>query len=144
MIEKAFESWNDPESNRRLSRIKLLMDVTDDYEPQRQVRASAMKRRRPLQQTSHTGDPVKPKRPKANAIKCANRCGKSVSSDDPMQINAILCCHQHDESDWVDEEESCRRWLCDFCRIKLAISTETNAWFCDDHCDMHQENEQCH
>ena len=62
-----------------------------------------------------------------------------MSSDDPMQINAILCCHQHDKYEWVDKEDSCRLWLCNFYCIKLAIPTHTYTWFCEDQRDMHKE-----
>ncbi|CAF5012422.1 unnamed protein product, partial [Rotaria sp. Silwood1] len=142
IIEEAFKSWNDPESNRRLKRVQLLIDVPDDYEPGRQIRSNIMKRKRLDCTNTYSSSSNRPKKPKANSIKCANRCGKVVSSDDPMQINAILCCHQHEEYTWIDEEDSCCRWLCNFCRIKLAIPTETKAWFCDDHRDMHEEADE--
>ena len=141
MVEQAFKSWNNPESNRRLNRIKLLIDVPDDYQPCRQVRSSA-KRQQSNDQESDSGNSIRSRKRKTNAIKCANRCGKTISSDDPMQMNAILCCHQNESYQWIDEEDSCRRWLCNFCRIKLAISTETTSWFCDDHEDMHGETEE--
>ncbi len=142
IVEEVFQLWNNSESSRRLNRVKLLLDVPDDYEPQRQVRSNLTKRKRSNYATTYFSNSTKPKKPKANSIKCANRCGKTISSDDSMQINAILCCHQHDEYEWVDEEDSCRRWLCNFCRIRLAIPTDTNTWFCEDHHDMHEETEE--
>jgi len=98
-----------------------------------------IKKRQRLDNPEIDSASTKPKKTKANAIKCANRCGKTISSDDPMQMNAILCCHQSEYYQWIDEEDSCRRWLCNFCRIKLAIPIDTNSWFCDDHQDMHEE-----
>ncbi|CAF5183755.1 unnamed protein product [Rotaria magnacalcarata] len=142
IVEEAFKSWNDPESSRRLNRVKLIIDVPDDYEPYRQSRSNIMKRKRLDYSTTYSANSMKPKKPKANSIKCANRCGQTISYDDPMQVNSILCCHQHEEYEWVDAEDSCRRWLCNFCRIKLAISTDTNTWFCEDHRDMHEEIEE--
>ena len=139
IVQSAFESWNDPESNRRLNKIQLLTDVPEDYEPQRQIRPNTKKRQRSDYPTNSFTASNKPKKPKASAIKYANRCGRAVSSDDPMQINAILCCHQDEYFDWIDEQDSCRRWLCNFCRIKSAIPTDTKSWFCDEHEEMHEE-----
>ncbi|CAM2726503.1 unnamed protein product [Rotaria socialis] len=70
---KAFQSWNDPESRRRLNSVHLLLDVPDDYDPQRQVRPNAMKRKRINFPTTYISNSTKPK---ANDIKCANQCGK--------------------------------------------------------------------
>ena len=142
IVDEAFNSWNNLESSRRLNRIKLIIDVPDDYEPHRQSRSNIMKRKQMDDLKTYCGNSMKPKKPKVNSIKCANRCGKTISYDDPMQLNAILCCHQHEEYEWVDEEDSCRRWLCNFCRIRLAIPTDTNAWFCEDHREMHEETEE--
>ncbi|CAF3716675.1 unnamed protein product [Rotaria socialis] len=69
----AFQSWNDPESRRRLNSVQLLLDVPDDYDPQRQVRPNAMKRKRINFPTTYISNSTKPK---ANDIKCANQCGK--------------------------------------------------------------------
>ncbi len=122
--------------------MQLLIDVPDDYEPHRQVRLNITKRKQLEQSTTYSANSIKPKKPKSGAIKCANRCGQTISSDDPLQVNAILCCHQSDVYEWIDEDDSCRRWLCNFCRIKMAISTDTNTWFCDDHREMHEETEE--
>ena len=136
-------SWNDPESNRRLNRVKLLIDVPDDYQPCRQTRSVANKRERP---DNSEVDPVnsskRTKTKKSQDIKCANRCGRTISSNDPMQANAIMCCHQNEYYSWIDDDDSCRRWLCNFCRIKLAVSTDTYNWFCDDHQHIHDETEE--
>ncbi|CAF5192010.1 unnamed protein product, partial [Rotaria magnacalcarata] len=114
----------------------------DDYEPSRQVRPMVKKRKLLNCATTYSGNSNRPKKPRANSIKCANGCGRTISSDDPMQVNAILCCHQHEEYNWVDEEDPCRRWLCNFCRIKLAVPTETSVWFCEDHRDIHEKTEE--
>lgn len=71
----------------------------------------------------------------------ANGCKTEISSDNPDQREAIQCCHQSDDLDDVDEQDSCSRWLCNGCRIKLSISTE-GVWFCSDHVDMHTEEEK--
>ncbi|CAM4903492.1 unnamed protein product [Rotaria socialis] len=142
IVEEAFKSWNNPESSRRLNRMQLMIDVPDDYEPSRQVRPMVKKRKLLNCATTYSGNSNRPKKPRANSIKCANGCGRTISSDDPMQVNAILCCHQHEEYNWVDEEDSCRRRLCNFCRIKLAAPTETSVWFCEDHRDIHEETEE--
>lgn len=120
----------------------MLIDVADDYEPHRQVRSNVTKRKRLDPPTTYSANSTKPKKPKSSAIKCANRCGQTISSNDPAQANAILCCHQSDDYEWIDEDDSCRRWLCNFCRIKMAITTDTNTWFCDDHQEMHEETEE--
>ncbi|CAF2059013.1 unnamed protein product [Rotaria magnacalcarata] len=142
IVEEAFKSWNNPESSRRLNRMQLMIDVPDDYEPSRQVRPMVKKRKLLNCATTYSGNSNRPKKPRANSMKCANGCGRTISSDDPMQVNAILCCHQHEEYNWVDEEDSCRRWLCNFCRIKLAVPTETGVWFCEDHRDIHEKTEE--
>jgi hypothetical protein len=69
-----------------------------------------------------------------------NGCKKGISSNDPAQNEAIQCCHQSDEFDWVDLYDNCSRWFCNGCRIKLGISTDL-MWFCNDHKDMHSEEE---
>jgi hypothetical protein len=81
--------------------------------------------------------PIQPKKRKSKAIKCANRCGKAITEDDPEEINSIQCCHQNEFYDWI--ADSCSRWLCNTCRIKLGVSIETISWFCDDCVDMHLE-----
>lgn len=143
IVEKAFQSWNDPESNRRLNRVKLLIDVPDDYQPSRQMRSGANKRERSDDAKADLVCSSKPaKKNKSCDIKCANRCGRTISANDPMQANAIMCCHQNEYYQWIHEDDSCRRWLCNFCRIKLAISTDTHSWFCDDHQHIHDETEE--
>jgi hypothetical protein len=140
VVEEAFKSWNDPAANRRLNRVQLLSDVPDDYEPRRRTRPNGTKRKGGADQAATDAvDPIESKKPKAAGINCANRCGKSVTSGDPMQMNAIQCCYQNEYYDWINEEESCRRWLCNSCRLKLAISTDTKSWFCDDHSETHEK-----
>jgi hypothetical protein len=39
VVEKAFLSWNDKDHCRRLREVQLLTDVTDDYQPTKQVRS---------------------------------------------------------------------------------------------------------
>ncbi len=74
------------------------------------------------------------------SIKYANRCGRFIADDDPDEVNAIQCCHQADYYQWV--QDNCSRWLCNTCRIKLGISTETTSWFYDDCADMDLEEEE--
>jgi hypothetical protein len=143
VVEKAFHSWNDPDANRRLNRVQLLIDVPDDYEPQRQIRTNATKRPGGAgPPTAHAFNSIARKKNKATGIKCANRCGKLVSSNDPLQSNAILCCYQNEYYDWIEEEDCCRRWLCNCCRLKQAISIDTKSWFCEDHDDMYERPTQ--
>lgn len=68
VVERSFESWNDPEKNRRYRQMKLVLDVPSDYEPEKKTRSISTKRKR----TSMTSESVqkKPKRPKSKAIKC--------------------------------------------------------------------------
>jgi hypothetical protein len=125
----------------------LLIDIQDDYEPTRQTRPNARKRKL----TTNAENEVKKKKTKAKAIKCkymlcvvsflrilylgANRCGQVIASDDPTQVNAIQCCHQNEYYSSV--EEDCSRWLCNKCRIQLGVSTDSTKWFCEDCIDMH-------
>ncbi len=82
----------------------------------------------------------RPKKPKATAVKCANGCRRTISNDDPFQSNAIACCHQVEFYSWFNDNEGCSRWLCNYCRIKLAIPTDSITWFCADHADVHMED----
>ncbi|CAF1600223.1 unnamed protein product, partial [Rotaria magnacalcarata] len=70
----------------------------------------------------------------------ANGCKQEISENDPSQNQAIQCCHQNEQFQWIDYEDNCSRWLCNFCRIKLSIEIES-IWFCDDHADMHLEDD---
>jgi len=63
-----------------------------------------------------------------------------VSSNDPYQSNAIQCCHQSEQFNWIESQENCSRWLCNGCRIKLSINVDS-LWFCSDHNDMHQDED---
>ncbi|CAM4777001.1 unnamed protein product [Rotaria magnacalcarata] len=135
VAEKAFESWNDYESKRRYNRTKLLIDVADDYEPTTQRRLNVQKRKI-IPNSDNEGQP---KKKKVKGIKCANRCGKVIASDDPEQVNAIQCCHQVEFYKWVDD--NCSRWLCNKYRIELGVSTDSTNWFCDDCIDMHSAEE---
>ena len=71
----------------------------------------------------------------------ANGCTTSVADDDPIQKDAIQCCHQHEQIETIDPEENCSRWLCDGCRVKLKISTN-DIWFCSDHVDMYDDENE--
>jgi hypothetical protein len=48
---------------------------------------------------------------------------------------------QNEFYSWIHDDEGCSRWLCNYCRIKLAIPTGSLTWFCDDHVDMHKEDD---
>ncbi|CAF3918967.1 unnamed protein product [Rotaria sp. Silwood1] len=137
VVNKSFESWNDLDHNRRLHQIQLLLDTPDDYTPANQVR-SVCKRNRDYLQSEFIENK---KKKKSKYIKCANGCKREVSGTDPSQNEAILCCHQNEQFQWIDLEENCSRWLCNYCRIKLAIAVDS-AWFCDDHVDMHHEEDE--
>ena len=67
VVNKAFESWNDQDYNRRFYQIQLLIDTPDDCQPAKQVRSIAKKK-------ISSGDSEiphkKPKKTKAKAIKC--------------------------------------------------------------------------
>ena len=119
----------------------MIIDVPDDYEPSRQTRTSNIKKKRVQPLKSHHLSSSRPKRPKATAVKCANGCRRTISCDDPFQKDAIQCCHQNEFYSWIDDDEGCSRWLCNYCRIKLAISTDCLTWFCEDHIDMHHEDD---
>ncbi len=71
----------------------------------------------------------------------ANGCKAGIAHDDPTQQNAMQCCHQSDQFDWIDYEENCSRWLCNGCRIKLKITTDS-IWLCSDHADMHTDSDE--
>ncbi|CAF1648070.1 unnamed protein product [Adineta ricciae] len=141
VVAKSFDLWNDPDENRRWKRTRLLVDVPDDYEPERQTRESNTKKRRAETTKNHALSSSKPKRPKSTAVKCANNCRRTISYDDPMQRDAIQCCHQNEYYSWINDNEGCSRWLCNYCRIKLSIPTDSLTWFCDDHVDMHTEDD---
>ncbi|CAF4195506.1 unnamed protein product, partial [Rotaria magnacalcarata] len=135
IANKAFESWNDPMHNRRLNQIQILIDLPDDYEPAKQVR-SVVKRNLSLfsLEMSHK----KTKTTKAKSIKCANGCKTEVSGTDSTQNNAIQCCHQSEQFEWIQHNDNCSRWLCNGCRITLSIDINS-LWFCCDHEDMHDD-----
>ena len=67
--------------------------------------------------------------------------GTEVSINNVAQNNAIQCCHQHEQFQWIDYEDNCSRWLCNNCRIKLGISIDY-LWFCCDHQDMHDDEDE--
>ncbi|CAF1348473.1 unnamed protein product [Adineta ricciae] len=83
----------------------------------------------------------KSRKPKAKSIKCANGCKTEVSADDPVQAEAIQCCHQDEQFDWVEPVDNCSRWLCNNCRIKLSINVKS-LWFCCDHEEMHLDEDE--
>ncbi|CAF1519124.1 unnamed protein product, partial [Rotaria magnacalcarata] len=120
-----------------IDRTKLIVDIPDDYIPEKQARLTH-KQKRHL--STNDDCAIESKKQKVKAIKCANRCGKCIAADDPTEIHAIQCCHQNEYYDWVEDNYS--RWLCNTCRIKLGISTESTTWFCEDCIDMHEEEEQ--
>ncbi|CAF1391689.1 unnamed protein product [Rotaria sordida] len=141
IVEKSFDLWNNPDENRRWKRTKLIIDIPDDYEPTRQTRASNIKRKRAQSLKQHDPSSSRPEKPKATAVKCANGCRRTISNDDPFQYDAIQCCHQLEYYSWINDNEECSRWLCNYCRIKLAIPTDSTTWFCNDHADMHIEDD---
>jgi hypothetical protein len=67
VVNKAFESWNDQDYNRRFYQIQLLIDTPDDYQPAKQVRSTAKKN---ISSSDSKIPHKKPKKPKATAIKC--------------------------------------------------------------------------
>jgi hypothetical protein len=75
-----------------------------------------------------------------NLFAGANGCRTEISENDPAQNDAIQCCHQSDQFTWIDHRDSCSRWLCNNCRIKLSINIDSS-WFCCDHEDMHDNGE---
>ena len=95
--------------------------------------------KRKKRSTSTNDCSIEPKKRKANAIKCANGCGRCIAGDDPAEMNAIQCCHQVEFYPWI--EDNCSRWLCNTCRIKLGLPITTTTWFCADCIDMHFEEE---
>jgi hypothetical protein len=127
--------WNGSKRNRRILRTQLIVDVPDDYEPSKQVRDSKRKR----QSTTTNDCLIEAKKKRMTSIKCANGCGAGVADDDPAEVNAIQCCHQREYYPRISE--NCSRWLCNTCRVKLGISTETISWFCKDCADMHLEDD---
>ncbi len=64
-----------------------------------------------------------------------------MSGDNPAQSEAIQCCHQSEQFEWIEHADSCSRWLCNKCRIKLSININS-LWFCCDHEDMHNEEDE--
>jgi len=140
IIEKSFCLWNNPDENRRWKRTKLIIDIPDDYKPRRQTRSTNIKKKRANPLEIHQVHSGRPKRPKSTAVKCANGCRRTVSYDDPFQQDTIQCCHQVEFYPWINDDEGCSRWLCNYCRIKLAIPTDSLTWFCDDHAEMHMED----
>ncbi|CAF1353559.1 unnamed protein product [Rotaria sordida] len=133
VVNKSFESWNDLNHNRRLHQIQLLLDTSHDYTPTNQVR-SVSKRSRDYLQLEFIEN-------KKKKNQSANGCKRETSGTDPSENEAILCCHQNEQFQWIDLDENYSRWLCNYCRIKLAIA-EDPVWFCDDHVDMHREEDE--
>ncbi|CAM2721721.1 unnamed protein product [Rotaria socialis] len=125
IANKAFESWNDPMHNRRLNQIQILIDLPDDYEPAKQVR-SVVKRNLSLFYDAEF------------VFTRANGCKTEVSGTDSTQNNAIQCCHQSEQFEWIQHNDNCSRWLCNGCRITLSIDINS-LWFCCDHEDMHDD-----
>ncbi|CAF4770529.1 unnamed protein product [Rotaria socialis] len=93
IIERAYKSWNGRDENRRISRTKLIVDIPDDYIPEKQARLTH-KQKRHL--STNDDCVIELKKQKVKAIKCANRCGKCIAADDPTEIHAIQCCHQNE------------------------------------------------
>ncbi|CAF3584619.1 unnamed protein product [Rotaria sordida] len=89
VVSKAFESCSDLDYNRRFHQIQLLIDAPNDYEPKLRTKNQ--------------------KKTKAKVIKCANGCNTQVSDDDPTQNEAIQCCHQSEQFDWIDYDDNCSR-----------------------------------
>ncbi|CAF4851930.1 unnamed protein product [Rotaria sp. Silwood2] len=138
IVEKAFLSWNDKDHSRRLRQVQLLADVPVDYQPTKQARSVA---KRNLSIMNLKEICKKSKKTKSRAIKCANGCHTNIAQDDPVQQDAIQCCHQADQFSWIEFEDGCSRWLCNGCRIKLNITTDS-IWLCSDHIDMHIDSDE--
>ncbi|CAF4999462.1 unnamed protein product, partial [Rotaria socialis] len=68
----------------------------------------------------------------------ANGCKTEVSGTDSTQNNAIQCCHQSEQFEWIQHNDNCSRWLCNGCRITLSIDINS-LWFCCDHEDMRDD-----
>lgn len=68
VVEKAFESWNDTDQNRRFRQMRLVLDVPPDYEAIRKTRSVPIKRKRSFKSSQSNSE--KPKHPRAKAIKC--------------------------------------------------------------------------
>ena len=67
VLSKAFDSWNDQDYHRRFRQMKLIEDVSDNYEPKKQVRSVAPKNVRPARLPVADG---KSKKRRARAIQC--------------------------------------------------------------------------
>jgi hypothetical protein len=67
VVQRAFESWNDQEYNRRFHQIQVLIDTPDDYEPKKQIRSNTK-----ANLTSIDSEilPKNSKKPKSKSIKC--------------------------------------------------------------------------
>ena len=72
----------------------------------------------------------------SNFFTGANGCRTQVETNGLFQSEAIQCCHQSEQFNWIEHDENCSRWLCNSCRIKLNISVDS-LWLCTDHDDMH-------
>ncbi|CAF3395313.1 unnamed protein product [Rotaria socialis] len=106
-IEKSYNTWNGNDENRRINRIKLLIDVPDDYTPSKQARLRPGKQKRPLSTTQQQLVQNKNKKTKTDALKCANRCGQRIAGGDSSEMHAIQCCYQNEFYDWI--EYNCSR-----------------------------------
>ncbi|CAF4458620.1 unnamed protein product [Rotaria socialis] len=107
VIEKSYNTWNGNDENRRINRIKLLIDVPDDYTPSKQARLRPGKQKRPLSTTQQQLVQNKNKKTKTDALKCANRCGQRIAGGDSSEMHAIQCCYQNEFYDWI--EYNCSR-----------------------------------
>lgn len=67
VLDKAFDSWNNQDYNRRLYQIQLMDDVPDNYEPKKQARSVAPKTVSAIETTVAHG---KAKKWKTRAISC--------------------------------------------------------------------------
>ena len=136
-----FDLWNNPEEKHRWKRTKLVIDVPDDYDLNRQTRTRNITTKRAALSYTHSLNSSKPKRPKVTAVKCANDCHRTIQYDDPFQKDAMQYCDQSEFYTWISDNEGCFRWLCNYCRIKSIIPIDSLTWFCDDHVDMHKEDD---
>lgn len=67
MVNNAFELWNNKDHPRRLHEMQLLADVSDEYQPLKQIRSV------PKRSLSFANPEMMYKKPKgqtSNAIKC--------------------------------------------------------------------------
>ena len=73
VVERSFDSWNDPEQNRRYRQMKLVLDVPSDEEPVKRTRSA--KTEKPTSSSGQssedeTDSEIEDPDPDMEAIKC--------------------------------------------------------------------------